>query len=187
MMLVCRCMKPKKDHFRFCSSNLAGSSVPPQESSICHARRSGVTLCDADILLLIVLSPCLALCWPFTSILARHPPTSLLLWHFKNKRRLQIIRTSRLAFYGGAIFAPIVMPWFRVLERIQYTSRVLTTATRVAADQFVAAPCLVAIFFSSMSVLEGKPEEITKRLKEVGHASLPAVPAMLPLSTIQDG
>jgi len=84
----------------------------------------------------------------------------------KGWRNHDVIRTTRLAFYGGVIFAPILMPWFKVLDRIQYKSKVLTTVTRVAADQFIAAPCLVGLFFASMSVLEGRPQDITNRLKE---------------------
>lgn len=86
------------------------------------------------------------------------------------------------------------MPWFKVLERIQLKSRVLTTVARVGlrsvrscapafpeltlptmgtcgqvgADQFIAAPCLVGLFFAAMPVLEGKPQEIKTRLAEVG-------------------
>lgn len=85
------------------------------------------------------------------------------------------------------------MPWFKVLERIQLKSRVLTTVARVGlravrkyapaapelnqsimrtwvqvgADQFIAAPCLVGLFFTAMPVLEGKPHEIKTRLAEV--------------------
>ena len=88
------------------------------------------------------------------------------------------------------------MPWFKVLERIQLKSRVLTTVARVGlhavrkyapaapelnqsimrtwvqvgADQFIAAPCLVGLFFTAMPVLEGKPHEIKTRLAEVGRS-----------------
>jgi len=84
----------------------------------------------------------------------------------KGWKNHDVIRTTRLAFYGGCIFAPILMPWFRTLERIDLKSRVLTTVARVSADQFIAAPCLVTFFFTAMPVLEGKPDEISKRLKE---------------------
>lgn len=83
------------------------------------------------------------------------------------------------------------MPWFRALERINLKSRVLTTVarvtqftisyldqaypirtdvrscsaqTKVSADQFIAAPCLVGLFFTAMPILEGKPHEIRERL-----------------------
>jgi len=75
-----------------------------------------------------------------------------------------LMRTIRLSFYGGCIFAPILMPWFRTLERINLKSRVLTTVARVGADQFIAAPCLVGLFFTAMPILEGKPHEIKERL-----------------------
>jgi len=37
---------------------------------------------------------------------------------------------------------------------------------QVAADQLIAAPCLVGLFFTAMPILEGKPEDIKKRLSE---------------------
>jgi protein Mpv17 len=46
---------------------------------------------------------------------------------------------------------------------------------QVAADQFIAAPCLVGLFFTAMPILEGKPEEIQERLAAVSkqHNSIP--------------
>lgn len=38
---------------------------------------------------------------------------------------------------------------------------------QVAADQFMAAPCLVGLFFTAMPILEGKPNEIQERLATV--------------------
>ena len=47
------------------------------------------------------------------------------------------------------------------------------TCVQVGADQFIAAPCLVGLFFTAMPVLEGKPQEIKPRLAEVGRSQFP--------------
>lgn len=39
--------------------------------------------------------------------------------------------------------------------------------SQVGADQFIAAPCLVGLFFTAMPILEGKPNEIKERLATV--------------------
>ncbi|KAK9898420.1 hypothetical protein P389DRAFT_193457 [Cystobasidium minutum MCA 4210] len=84
----------------------------------------------------------------------------------KGLKNHDVLRTARLAGYGSLIFSPLLMPWFRVLERVNFKSRVATTAARVAADQLIAAPCFIAIFFTAMPILEGKPEEIQDRLSD---------------------
>ncbi|CAD6574521.1 MAG: Protein required for ethanol metabolism [Cyphobasidiales sp. Tagirdzhanova-0007] len=84
----------------------------------------------------------------------------------KGLRNHDLVRTARLSLYGGAVFAPLLMPWFKALERIHLKSRVLTTLARVGADQFIAAPVLVGIFFTAMPVMEGKPQDIRGRLAE---------------------
>ncbi|KAK0549808.1 Protein required for ethanol metabolism [Tilletia horrida] len=64
-------------------------------------------------------------------------------------------RTGRLAFYGGVIFSPILVQWFKVLERIQFQSRAATIGAKVAADQLIAAPNIVLLFFSSTTLMAG--------------------------------
>ncbi|GAA5908241.1 hypothetical protein JCM6882_006779 [Rhodosporidiobolus microsporus] len=66
------------------------------------------------------------------------------------------MRTLRLSAYGGLIFAPIVTRFYGVLEGIKFKSTITTTAARVALDQFALTPCMVALFFSAQTFLEGK-------------------------------
>lgn len=66
---------------------------------------------------------------------------------------------------GGAIFAPIVSRWFTLLQRIQFKSQAAVVATRVGLDQGFLTPIMVGVFFTSMSLLEGKGlDEAKKRL-----------------------
>ncbi|KAK7693273.1 hypothetical protein QCA50_002840 [Cerrena zonata] len=65
-------------------------------------------------------------------------------------------RTARLGFYGGALFGPLVTKWFQLLNRLKFSSPTKAVAYRVYLDQFVFTPGVVAFFFGSMTLLEGK-------------------------------
>ncbi|GFF64515.1 putative integral membrane protein, Mpv17/PMP22 family [Aspergillus lentulus] len=76
-----------------------------------------------------------------------------------------VIRTGRMALYGGAVFGPLATKWFQVLQRrINLPSAQRTVLGRVAADQLLFAPTMIGVFLSSMSVLEGgSPSEKLER------------------------
>ncbi|KAF5343326.1 hypothetical protein D9758_014195 [Tetrapyrgos nigripes] len=76
-------------------------------------------------------------------------------------------RTARLTFYGGCFFGPAITKWFQFLNRIKFASPTRAIIYRVWLDQAVLTPAAVAFFFSSMSVLEGKPQEAWPRLEAV--------------------
>ncbi|KAI0080582.1 hypothetical protein K474DRAFT_1657734 [Panus rudis PR-1116 ss-1] len=76
-------------------------------------------------------------------------------------------RTARLGFYGGALFGPAVTKWFQLLNRLQFRSPTKAVLYRVYLDQFVFSPGVVAFFFGSMTLLEGKGvSDATERIKE---------------------
>jgi len=65
-------------------------------------------------------------------------------------------RTGRMALYGGAIFGPAATTWFKFLQtRVKLPSANGTILARVACDQFIFAPTNLAIFLSTMAMLEG--------------------------------
>ncbi|UZJ55653.1 hypothetical protein CBS101457_004973 [Exobasidium rhododendri] len=64
-------------------------------------------------------------------------------------------RTARMGVYGGFIFAPIMHVWFGFLGRIRHPNIVIQTAMRVGVDQCTAGPLFPAMFFTSMTLLEG--------------------------------
>lgn len=73
--------------------------------------------------------------------------------------------------YGGLIFAPLVVHWYRLLQHVQVSSsRTLTILARVALDQGVFTPCNLALFFTSMEVMEARGtsgvEGVRKKLGE---------------------
>ncbi|PWN50916.1 protein SYM1 [Violaceomyces palustris] len=82
----------------------------------------------------------------------------------KKGKKHDFVRTARLTAYGGLIFSPIMAVWFgKVLERIPIKGRVGSVAAKVALDQGLAAPNMVALFFAATTLMEGKG---TKEVKE---------------------
>ena len=59
-------------------------------------------------------------------------------------------RTARMGLYGTFIGGPVVLFWFKFLERIPRnpnSSRLRTAIIRTAIDQTTAAPVFTALFF----------------------------------------
>ncbi|KAF8175136.1 hypothetical protein BJ912DRAFT_885137 [Pholiota molesta] len=74
-------------------------------------------------------------------------------------------RTARLTFYGGALFGPAMTTWYAFLNRVKFPSPTKALIYRVWLDQALLTPVAVGFFYSSMSVLEGKPEEAVERVQ----------------------
>jgi len=82
-------------------------------------------------------------------------------------------RTARLTFYGGAMFGPIVTKWYQLLNRLQFQTATKATVYRVTLDQGVLAPGIIALFFTSMSLMEGKGlPDVKERLRQKYHQTL---------------
>ncbi|KAK9450427.1 uncharacterized protein V1518DRAFT_432237 [Limtongia smithiae] len=66
------------------------------------------------------------------------------------------VRTARMCFHGGVVFAPVVSQWYRLIStRIVLPGRPMAEAClRMAADQLVWAPVGLASFYVSMGVLQ---------------------------------
>ncbi|KAJ7185915.1 hypothetical protein C8R46DRAFT_1208017 [Mycena filopes] len=73
-------------------------------------------------------------------------------------------RTARLTFYGGALFGPAMTKWYQLLNRIQFKNPTRGIIYRVWLDQCVLTPGAVIVFFGSMALLEGKPQEVVPRI-----------------------
>ncbi|KZT63812.1 hypothetical protein DAEQUDRAFT_679701 [Daedalea quercina L-15889] len=66
------------------------------------------------------------------------------------------LRTARTAFYGGALFGPLLTKWLDLLNRLRVQSRVREVVYKVWLDQTVFTPGVIGFFFTSMTLLEGK-------------------------------
>lgn len=70
--------------------------------------------------------------------------------------KYDLVRTLRLSFYGGAVFAPVISVWFRALERAPGKPGSLgNVAAKVALDQTLAAPNMLAVFFTATTLMAG--------------------------------
>ncbi|KAK6340941.1 Protein required for ethanol metabolism [Orbilia brochopaga] len=66
------------------------------------------------------------------------------------------IRTLRMTAWGGGFFGPVVVQWYKLLDRVRFPGRPnLELVTRVAADQLLFTPVNLLCFFTGMTVLEG--------------------------------
>ncbi|KAI0724744.1 hypothetical protein C8Q72DRAFT_856795 [Fomitopsis betulina] len=74
----------------------------------------------------------------------------------KKGTKHDFLRTARTAFYGGALFGPLLTKWLVVLQRLKVQSRVREVAYKVWLDQTVFTPGVIGFFFTSMTLLEGK-------------------------------
>ncbi|RDX44059.1 hypothetical protein K466DRAFT_437780, partial [Polyporus arcularius HHB13444] len=83
------------------------------------------------------------------------------------------MRTARLSFYGGAIFGPILTKWLQFLNRMQFASPTKAVAYKVYLDQFVFTPGVVAMFFGSLTLLEGK--SVTDAKERISDAYVPTL------------
>jgi len=61
-----------------------------------------------------------------------------------------------MALYGGLIFAPVAVRWYKILDRIPVKSRPVLIATRVGLDQFAFAPVMLSVFFTAQALMDGK-------------------------------
>jgi protein Mpv17 len=77
-----------------------------------------------------------------------------------------LMRTGRMAAYGGVIFGPAATKWFGFLvKRVNIANSPNgTILARVACDQFLFAPVNMAVFLSSMAYMEGA--SVKQRLKD---------------------
>jgi hypothetical protein len=122
----------------------------------------------------------------------------------------QLLRTARLSFYGGessfffttyapltrqpersgAIFGPLVVNWYQLLNRLQFTSPRKAVVYRTFLDQAVFSPrkslpdfqadhvfmgvlAMVALFFTAMPLMEGSGVDAARqKVSEVNHFRL---------------
>lgn len=86
----------------------------------------------------------------------------------KGLKDYDFIRTARLGLYGGALFAPIMSVWFRTLERVPgRPGSIPNVLGKVALDQGLAAPNMLALFFSATTLMAGgSTTDVKKKLED---------------------
>ncbi|KNA16648.1 hypothetical protein SOVF_087180 [Spinacia oleracea] len=77
-----------------------------------------------------------------------------------------LIRTLRMAGYGGLILGPTLHYWFNFISKILPGRGILTTVKKMVLGQTVYGPTMTIVFFSMNAALQGEDTmEIVARLK----------------------
>ncbi|XP_013190577.2 mpv17-like protein isoform X2 [Amyelois transitella] len=81
------------------------------------------------------------------------------------KPDIDLTAAARISAVGSTLYAPTLYYWYKFLDRKFAGKAMKTVITKVAADQFLMTPVLLASFFTIMSVVERK-EDIFAELRE---------------------
>ncbi|XP_041986968.1 mpv17-like protein [Aricia agestis] len=72
---------------------------------------------------------------------------------------------ARIVTVGSCLYAPTLYFWYKLLDRKFVGTAVKAVAAKVASDQFIMTPTLLAAFYTLLGVLERK-EDVFEELKE---------------------
>jgi len=83
-------------------------------------------------------------------------------------KEYDVARGARLVAVNCILVGPVLTVWYGTLARItsSWGSGLVGTAKRVLLDQIVFAPPFIAAFFSAAALLEGRPDDIPRRLRD---------------------
>lgn len=88
----------------------------------------------------------------------------------ETQKNFDPMRTLRLVLYGGIIFAPIGLKWYKFLGTLKpFKERTMYNAVlRVACDQLLFAPFVgIPMFYSAMACLELNPNPLQEARKKL--------------------
>jgi protein Mpv17 len=67
---------------------------------------------------------------------------------------------------GGALVAPVLGIWYGILNGMIPGTGVVAAVGKTVLDQAVFAPCFVALFISTLLLLDGTPKLIKSKLEQ---------------------
>jgi hypothetical protein len=79
--------------------------------------------------------------------------------------KYDVYRLLRFTFLGTALVGPILHSWYGLLVKKLPGNSMLATIQRLALDQLVFAPVFLPTFFACNLILEGRPENIIKKIE----------------------
>ncbi|KAG8188926.1 hypothetical protein JTE90_014978 [Oedothorax gibbosus] len=82
----------------------------------------------------------------------------------KERGKLDWATVGRFGLIGLGCIGPLLFGWYRVLDRALPATSSGAVAKKVLADQLISSTSCIAIFFTGMSILEGK-EDIFAEVK----------------------
>lgn len=80
------------------------------------------------------------------------------------KPELDLAAAARIVVAGSAVYPGALFFWYRFLDKKFVGTAVKTVATKVAADQLIATPILLAAFYTLIGVLERR-EDVFEELR----------------------
>ena len=81
------------------------------------------------------------------------------------KERIDWKRTLNFTVLSGLIFTPLTHYWYGFLSSKIVGDTLMTTAKRVALDQFIFAPLTICLFMAGTLLLEGNKEKIPEKVR----------------------
>ncbi|XP_059622840.1 mpv17-like protein [Phlebotomus argentipes] len=73
---------------------------------------------------------------------------------------LDMAALGRYTVMGTAIYSPILYAWYKWLDRKYVGTTLKILVPKLALDQFLLTPCLLVIFFTAMSTMEGAEDKL---------------------------
>ncbi|CAK1544967.1 unnamed protein product [Leptosia nina] len=81
------------------------------------------------------------------------------------KPELDFKSAGRIVVVGSCVYAPTLYYWYKFLDNKFAGASAKAVLTKVASDQFLMTPVLLAAFYSLLGALEGK-EDVLEELKQ---------------------
>ncbi|XP_047027080.1 mpv17-like protein [Helicoverpa zea] len=78
--------------------------------------------------------------------------------YLPEKPDYNLVSGARVVIVGSCLYAPTLYYWYKLLDRKFVGTAAKTVLTKVACDQFIMTPTLLALFFTILSILEGKAD-----------------------------
>lgn len=72
---------------------------------------------------------------------------------------------ARIAGVGGTVYAPTLYVWYKYLDKKFMGTAYKMVFAKVAADQFLMSPILLATFYTAMAVLERR-QDLFEEIRE---------------------
>ncbi|CAH0694021.1 unnamed protein product [Spodoptera exigua] len=79
-------------------------------------------------------------------------------YYLPNKPDYNLTSGARVVMVGSTLYAPSLYYWYKFLDKKFSGTAFKTVITKVLCDQYTMTPVLLACFFITLSVLEGKQD-----------------------------
>lgn len=81
------------------------------------------------------------------------------------KPDLDVAAAARIVSVGSTVYAPTLYFWYKFLDKKFAGNAIKAVATKVASDQFIMTPILLATFYTLLGILERR-EDVFEELKQ---------------------